>query len=227
MDEDRPAGLDDHKQSGRESSDGRAQIRPQAQARPGAMLAGGGGLRQGLQLRIHGFAQADDAAVVAVNLCRQGMGLTWRVMGVTDSVLHDRAMAVRSVAVGQVAASLRCTPCPGVARHQLQQHGKKQCPDSTAHVQMIKPMKKAPRGFAGLREPWTPAHVRSDRRRAYMPMPPMPPMSGMAGAAASALGASETMHSVVSIRLATEAAFCRAVRVTLVGSRIPISIMSP
>ena len=64
----------------------------------------------------------------------------------------------------------------------------------------------------------------------YMPMPPippMPPMSGMPPAGASSLGASETMHSVVSIRLATDAAFCSAVRVTLVGSRIPISIMSP
>ena len=55
------------------------------------------------------------------------------------------------------------------------------------------------------------------------PIPPMPP--GMAGA--SSFGASATMHSVVSIRPATEAAFCNAVRVTLVGSRIPISIMSP
>ena len=62
-----------------------------------------------------------------------------------------------------------------------------------------------------------------------MPMPPMPPMplmSGIAGAESS-LGASDTMHSVVSISYATEAAFCKAVRVTLVGSKIPISIMSP
>jgi len=65
--------------------------------------------------------------------------------------------------------------------------------------------------------------------RHYMPMPPMPPMSGMPPPAigASSLGVSATMHSVVSIRPATEAAFCSAVRVTLVGSRIPISIMSP
>jgi len=39
--------------------------------------------------------------------------------------------------------------------------------------------------------------------------------------------ASATMHSVVNIKLATDAAFCKAVRVTLVGSKIPISIMSP
>ena len=56
-------------------------------------------------------------------------------------------------------------------------------------------------------------------------MPPMPPP--MLAAGASSFGASATMHSVVSIRPATEAAFCSAVRVTLVGSRIPISIMSP
>ena len=35
------------------------------------------------------------------------------------------------------------------------------------------------------------------------------------------------MASVVSISDATEAAFCSAVRVTFVGSRMPISIMSP
>ncbi len=56
-------------------------------------------------------------------------------------------------------------------------------------------------------------------------MPPMPPPMPAAGA--SSFGDSATMHSVVSIKPATEAAFCSAVRVTLVGSRIPISIMSP
>jgi len=58
-------------------------------------------------------------------------------------------------------------------------------------------------------------------------MPPMPPMPPPAGMGVSSLGASATMASVVSIRPATEAAFCSAVRVTLVGSRMPISIMSP
>ena len=53
----------------------------------------------------------------------------------------------------------------------------------------------------------------------------MPP--GMPPAGASSFGASATMHSVVSISDATEAAFCSAVRVTLVGSRMPISSMSP
>ena len=65
----------------------------------------------------------------------------------------------------------------------------------------------------------------------YMPMSPMPPMPPMPPpmppAGASSLADSQTMHSVVSIRDATEAAFCSAVRVTFVGSRIPISIMSP
>ena len=56
----------------------------------------------------------------------------------------------------------------------------------------------------------------------------MPPMSGMPWApAASSLGSSATMASVVSNRPATEVAFCSARRVTLVGSRIPISSMSP
>src|SRR4029077_15466130 len=52
------------------------------------------------------------------------------------------------------------------------------------------------------------------------PMPPMPPPGGIAGADLSS-GLSATMASVVSIRLATEAAFCSAVRTTLVGSMMP------
>jgi hypothetical protein len=58
----------------------------------------------------------------------------------------------------------------------------------------------------------------------------MPPMSGMPPpgiAGASSFGSSATIASVVIIRPATEAAFCSAVRVTLVGSRMPISTMSP
>ena len=50
------------------------------------------------------------------------------------------------------------------------------------------------------------------------PMPPMPPPGGIAGS--SFFGASATMASVVIIRPAMEAAFCNAVRVTLVGSRM-------
>src|SRR5690606_12425528 len=56
-------------------------------------------------------------------------------------------------------------------------------------------------------------------------MPPMPPMPGAAGS--SFFGSSATMASVVIIRPAMEAAFCSAVRVTLVGSRMPNSTMSP
>ena len=40
-------------------------------------------------------------------------------------------------------------------------------------------------------------------------------------------GSSATRQSVVRISEATEAAFCRAVRVTLVGSSTPSSTMSP
>ena len=68
-------------------------------------------------------------------------------------------------------------------------------------------------------------------RSNYMPIPPMPPIPPISGipppAGASAFGASQIMASVVNIKAATDAAFCRAVRVTLVGSKIPISIMSP
>ena len=57
------------------------------------------------------------------------------------------------------------------------------------------------------------------------PIPPMPPMSGIP--APSFCGRSVTIASVVIIRPATDAANCSALRVTLVGSRIPISSMSP
>ena len=56
----------------------------------------------------------------------------------------------------------------------------------------------------------------------YMP-PPMPPPAGAAGSGA---GISVTTLSVVSRVAATEAAFCKALRVTLVGSMMPLSIIS-
>ena len=55
----------------------------------------------------------------------------------------------------------------------------------------------------------------------------MPPMSGAVGAAgAGGSGLSVTRLSVVSSTPATEAAFSRAERVTLVGSTMPAEIMS-
>lgn len=56
----------------------------------------------------------------------------------------------------------------------------------------------------------------------------MPPMSGgAAGIAGFSSGISATMASVVIINPAIDDAFCSAARATFVGSRIPISIMSP
>src|SRR5688500_1853534 len=56
----------------------------------------------------------------------------------------------------------------------------------------------------------------------------IPPMSGMAGAAAPSFsGGSATMHSVVRMFLAIDAAFCSAERVTIVGSMTPAAIRSP
>ena len=55
----------------------------------------------------------------------------------------------------------------------------------------------------------------------------MPPMSGGAGIAGLSSGISATIASVVIIKPAIDAAFCNAARATLVGSRIPISIISP
>lgn len=57
----------------------------------------------------------------------------------------------------------------------------------------------------------------------YYIMPPMPPMSGIAGFSGSGLSAMTA--SVVRNIAATEAAFCRAERVTFAGSTIPASNM--
>jgi len=58
-------------------------------------------------------------------------------------------------------------------------------------------------------------------------MPPMPPVgSPMGGAGGVGSFLSATRLSVVSTMAAMEAAFCRALRVTLVGSTIPAGIIS-
>ena len=89
-----------------------------------------------------------------------------------------------------------------------------------------KPHKESP-AFAGLS-----VYNSSYKRRYIMPpIPPIPPIPpsmppGIGGAGLSS-GASLTIASVVIIRPEIEAACCHAPRVTMVGSRIPISIMSP
>src|SRR5260363_280168 len=55
----------------------------------------------------------------------------------------------------------------------------------------------------------------------------MPPPGILPGAGVSSLGNSHTAQSVINSRPATEAAFCSAVRVTLVGSTTPACIRSP
>jgi len=67
--------------------------------------------------------------------------------------------------------------------------------------------------------------VRSGGRDYIIPMPPMSPPPP-AGGSFSFSGISVTKHSVVISRPATEAEFCRAARVTLVGSMMPASSMS-
>src|ERR1700688_4152989 len=57
------------------------------------------------------------------------------------------------------------------------------------------------------------------------PIPPMPPPPPCVWP--SSLGNSATIASVGRVRAATEAAFCSAQRVTLVGSSTPISTRSP
>ena len=82
---------------------------------------------------------------------------------------------------------------------------------------------------------WTAASACAEmtiaRARYHMsmsPMPPMPPPPPMpAPPPLSSFGSSATIASVVSRRDATDAAFCRAKRVTLVGSTTPISTRSP
>ena len=58
------------------------------------------------------------------------------------------------------------------------------------------------------------------------PAESMPPMSGAAGAGAGGSGLSATRDSVVSTMAETEAAFSRALRVTLAGSMMPEDTMS-
>ena len=53
------------------------------------------------------------------------------------------------------------------------------------------------------------------------------PPPGMGGIGFSSFGSSATMASVVSNSPAMDAAFCSAVRVTLVGSTMPSCTMSP
>lgn len=84
--------------------------------------------------------------------------------------------------------------------------------DSTQH----RPTKNAPRGCAG-RSPF-----RDGTGDQYIPSIPPP---GIAGAF-SGSGFSTTTVSVVSRRPAIDAAFCSAVRVTLVGSITPAATRS-
>ena len=60
------------------------------------------------------------------------------------------------------------------------------------------------------------------------PIPPMPPMPLMSGMPPPPFGSgfSAIMASVVSSRPETDAAFCSAVRTTLVGSMTPALIRS-
>ena len=66
-------------------------------------------------------------------------------------------------------------------------------------------------------------------RKHYMSMSPMPPIPPIPPPCLwpSSLGNSATIASVVRMRVATEAAFSSAQRVTLVGSSTPISTRSP
>ena len=65
------------------------------------------------------------------------------------------------------------------------------------------------------------------RYKLYQYIPPIPPpMPPAAGASTLGSGLSATTDSVVRMTDAMEEAFCRAERVTLVGSTIPAAIMS-
>ena len=77
----------------------------------------------------------------------------------------------------------------------------------------------------GRKQKRSPRNIRGDldkKQRAYI-MPSMPGMAGMAGAGS---GLSATRDSVVSTRAETEAAFCRAERVTFAGSMMPATSIS-
>ena len=63
----------------------------------------------------------------------------------------------------------------------------------------------------------------------YISIPPIPPrpIPPIPDIGMSSLRSSAIMQSVISISEGIDAAFCNAVRVTLVGSSTPISMTSP
>lgn len=83
-------------------------------------------------------------------------------------------------------------------------------------------LKKSPAGKSGGAD-GCPDEGKGLCRRPYI----MSSMPAGIGGVTSSFGASAIIASVVIISPATDAACCRAERVTLVGSRMPISIMSP
>ena len=73
---------------------------------------------------------------------------------------------------------------------------------------------------------WSAGRIDGIENYIMPPIPPMPPPGGIGGMADFSSGFSATMASVVSKRPAMDAAFCKAVRTTLVGSTIPAFIRS-
>ena len=117
-----------------------------------------------------------------------------------------------------------------IAEQKRERAGADKTPDSLAvEDQGMAHKGKGPRRRRDpLSRSWT-ASVDCVRRLGrVLDQKPMPPMSGappgMAGSFFS--GFSATMASVVISRPATEAASCRAVRTTLVGSMMPAFTMS-
>src|SRR5690606_20119417 len=167
----------------------------------------------------HGEGAADDAAA----LCGRGEGAGAADPGVAQALLEQDGR--------QRGGGHACQRGEGVRVREGGHGGRSGC---RAFIETRFPRRrqtKDPRTRRGSDEA-----IRAGRSRpglatgllAYMPMPmpPMPPMSGMPPAGLSS-GSSPTIAAVVSIRPAIEAAFCSAVRVTLVGSTTPSSTRSP
>ena len=141
-----------------------------------------------------------------------------------------QALMLSNALWGSVTAHLALLPSTTHSARPRNLHPKvPACRASASLIRSLDPVQNLRRYAAGFVSQKAEAWLSAFWHTAFYIMPSMPPPMPppMPATGASSFGASATMHSVVSIRPATEAAFCSAVRVTLVGSRMPISIMSP
>ena len=164
-------------------------------------------------LCLFGFVAVQALCVVMLRVGRMAGSLSLRLG------LETAALRLRFLVLATAQASL----CAYPAHFLLSCCGGCATDDNSSDFAETQPARWA---FLGFRHPLRSLSPCSRVLRRFYYIMPMPPMSGMAGAGAAGAGLSATRDSVVSRVAAMEAAFCRAERVTLVGSTIPAVIMS-